>query len=157
MNDIKKEFISFEKFLKIYTKSIKVHSITRNYLTKEDGSEYNDYTIENFLILYKINRMEELGVVSEKIASNLKEILDIKTKVGAMIGEETKKELYIQSYKSPDLPKLHKMAEVINNHLKNYHLTIDDISLVDMIDAGIKEENSITIKKDNNIKIKRID
>ena len=36
MNDIKKEFISFEKFLKIYTKSIKVHSITRNYLTKED-------------------------------------------------------------------------------------------------------------------------
>ena len=49
------------------------------------------------------------------------------------------------------------MSEIINNHLKNYHLTLDDISLVDIIDDIIKEENNINIKKDNNIKIKRMD
>ena len=157
MNDIKKEFTSFEKFLKVYTKGIKVRDITRNYISKGIGSEYGNYTIEHFLILYKLSRMEELGVVSEKIANDLKEILDIKTKVGIMIGEEAKKELYIESYKSADLPKLHEMSGIINDHLKNYHLTIDDISLVDMIDAIIKEENNINIKEDNNIKVKRID
>lgn len=157
MNDIKKEIYLFEKHLKLYTKSIKVHNITRNYFSKGIGSEYDDYTIEHFLLLYKLSRMEEIGVVSEKIARDLKEIIDIKTKVGTMIGEEAKKELYIESYKSSDLPKLHKMAEAINNHLKNYHLTIDDISLVDMIDLSIKEENNINKKEENNIKIKRID
>lgn len=156
MSNIKKEFTLFEKFLKIYIKSIKVRNITRDYLSKGIGSEYNDYTIEHFLLLYKLNRMEELGIVNKKIASDLKEIIDIKTKVGNMIGEETKKELYIESYKSSDLPKLHKMSGIINKHLKNYRLTIDDISLVDMIDANIKEKNDIVVKE-NNVKIKKMD
>ena len=156
MADINQEFASFEKSLKIYMKYIKVRDITRNYLSKVTGEDYNTYTIEQFLILYKLNRMEELGVISEKIASDLREILEVKKEVDTLTGKEAKKELYDPSYKSADLQELHKMSETIYTHLKKYHLTIDDISFEDMIDASIKEKDNKTIKEDN-IRVKRMD
>lgn len=156
MENIKKEFISFEKYFKIYIKTTKVRDITRNYISTPTY-DYDDYTIEQFLILYKLNRMEEIGIINETIANDLKGILDMKRHVGAIIEEETKKELYVLSYKSTDLPKLHKMVKTIDNHLKKYHLTPDDISFKDMLDASVKAENTEPIKDDNNIKVKKME
>lgn len=156
MNNIQKEFDSFESWLKIYMKGMKVRSVTRNYLSEASGNNYGNYTIEQFIILYKLNRMEELGVINEDIASNLRELLDMKMHVGSIIGEEAKRALYDPTYQTEDLSKLHKMTEKIDNHLKKYHLTMDDISLKDMIDTSIKEENKESIKDNNNIRIKRI-
>ena len=156
MTNIKKEFTSFEKFLKIYMKAFKVRDISRNYISKVAGDNYNEYTIEQFLLLYKLNRMEELGVISKTIANDLKGLLDVKKEVNTTIGEEARKQLYDPSYNSDYLSELHKRSEMIDTELKKYHLTIDDISFEDIIDTIIKEENNITVKEDS-IKVKRMD
>ncbi len=157
MTDIKKEFTAFEKYLKTYMKGMRVRNITRMYISSADEIDYSNYTIEQFIVLYKLCRMEELGVISREIADNLREILDMKRHIATIIGGEAKRELYEPSYRSVLLPKLHKTIDTIDSHLKEYHLTIDDINLVDMLDASIKDENKPYIKEENNIRVKRMD
>ena len=158
MSNIKKEISSFEEYLKIYIKGKKVQNITHKYLSNTNNDKnYDDYTIEHFWALYKLNRMEELGVINERISNELKEILDMKRHINVILGEETRKEFYNPLYKSADLPKLHKSLDTINNHLKKYHLTADDISLTDIIDLSIKIENNLPINESKNIRVKRID
>lgn len=157
MSNIKKEFATFEKNLKIYMSFIKVRNITRNYLSETEGNKYNNYTIEQFLLLYKLNRMTEMKVINESVSNKLKELLDIKMQVDNLIGEETRKGLYIESYKSSTLPELHKMEDIINKELKKYHLTIEDINFQEMIDLSIKTENNITKTENNNVRIKTKD
>ena len=157
MSDIEKEFNSFERFLKIYIKGMKVRNITRNYLSRPSERGYNDYTIEEFLILYKLSKMEEMGVISDKKATDIKEILDIKRQVDARTIEEAKREMYEETYRSRDLPELNKLSATINNYLKKYHLTIDDMNFTEMIETSIKKENNEKVKEDSNIRIKRKD
>lgn len=147
MANINKEFDRFERFLKMNTKDRKVRDITRNFLIKPEGENYNEYTIEHFLMAYKLSRMEEFGIINEKIASDLKEMLDMKSHIRTVILEEKKTELYDPSYKSDIIPKLHRITETINNQLKRYNLTIDDLSIKDMIDNSIKEENKQPINE----------
>lgn len=155
MTDINKEFASFEQYLKIYMKGIKVRNITRHYFSNMD--DYSNFTIEQFLLLYKLSRMEELGTVNGEIANSLREILDMKMHIGSIIGEEAKKELYDPSYKNDDLQRMRQSLKTINSHLKKYHLTIDDIKFADVFDVYIKSENNEFMQEDNNIRVKRMD
>jgi len=155
MTDIKKEFDTFEEYLKIHMKVIKVRDITRRFFSDTTDHEYDELTIEQFLVLYKLNRMEELGIIKKDVASYLKELLDMKMHIGTIIGEEAKRKLYDPSYNSNDLEKLHKMSETIDKHLKKYHLTIEDINLNEMLESSIKKEQSKTVQN-NNTRIKRI-
>ena len=157
MANITKEFSLFEEYIKVHMRAKKIRNINYKYYSQISTHEYDDCTIEQFLILCKLNRMEELSVINDSVSSKLREILDIKKQVDKMIGEETKKILYIDSYKSNSLPELHKMSEAINNKLKKYHLTMDDISFVDMLDATIKVENNKEYTKDQNVRTKRMD
>lgn len=153
MNNIEKEFDIFEEGLKVYSKVKKVNSITRRFLSEE---EYGNYTIEQFLVLYKLNRMEKLGVVNQNIASTLKEMLDMKRHVATVIGDEAKRAMYDPAYNATDLSKLHDIDNKINNHLKKYHLTIEDISLKDIVDTSIMIENN-ELTKEGFARTKRID
>ena len=157
MADIKKEFSSFEEFLKMYIKGKKVQTITNKYLSSTGNHHYDDYIIEHFWALYKLSRMEELGVLNENIANELKEILDMKRHISIIVQEETRKEFYNPLYKSADLLRIKKTLDTVNNHLKKYHLTADDISLKDIVDISIKLENNLPINQDTNVRIKKID
>lgn len=157
MTDIKKEFSTFEEFLKMYIKGRKVQTITNKYLSSPGNHNYDDYMIEHFWALYKLSRMEELGVLNENIANELKEILDMKRHISIIVQEETRKEFYNPLYKSADLLRIKKTLDTVNNHLKKYHLTADDISLKDIVDISIKLENNLPINQDTNVRIKKID
>ncbi|MBQ6546681.1 MAG: hypothetical protein IJL74_01630 [Bacilli bacterium] len=157
MSNIKKELTSFEEYIKINMKAIKMRNIKHKYYSEIASHDYDDYTVEEFLTLCKINRMEELGVINESVSSKLKELIDIKMQVDDLIGEEARKVLYYNSSAPNYLKDLHKMSEAINNKLKKYHLTMGDISFVDMLDATIKVENNKEYTKDQNVRTKRID
>lgn len=157
MSNIKKELNSFEEYIKVYMKVIKIKSVNYKYYSKITSHEYDDCTIEQFLILYKLNRMKELGVISDAVSDKLNEILSIKNQIDNLIGKEASKVLYSNSNASNSLEELNKMSETIHNQLKKYHLTTEDLSFADMIDSIIKEENNIIGKEDKNVRVKRID
>ena len=157
MSNIKKELTSFEEYIKINMKAIKMRNIKHKYYSEIASHDYDDYTVEEFLTLCKINRMEELGVINESVSSKLKELIDIKMQVDDLIGEEARKVLYYNSSAPNYLKDLHKMSDTIDSKLKKYHLTTDDINFTDMIDSVIKIENNLVPKGNKNIRMKTID
>ena len=123
--------------------------LIEHYAPVECSKKFDEYTIEEFLIMYKIGRLFDLGVVSKKEAVKLKELYDLKLLIDSKIGDEHRKEIdNFNIYEpnktrlsNPRLEELKKKSEQIDNLLVKYHLTPEDFELENIFDNLIKSEN----------------
>ena len=116
-----------------------------------DIKKYQNYTISEFIQLYKINRMFELGAISEEEYNSLQILFNAKRKLDKKLGEELSKELKSEdiysgrkAYTSKTKSKLHQEIERIKREFDKYSLNIDDInleSIINTIIAGEKYNN----------------
>ncbi len=111
-------------------------------------SKYGSYTIEEFLQLYKINRMFELGAISKEECDNLTILFHTKRKLERKLGDEVSKEMRPEdiysdrkAYTSKIKPKLLKEIERIEKEFDKYYLNIDKMELKELIDTIIESED----------------
>ncbi len=113
-----------------------------------DISFYEHFTVEEFLQLYKINRMLELGVINEKEHKNLVDLFYAKKDLGERLGEEGLKELRSEddSSKSKYVSKtkgvLSSSLVKIDKVFAKYRLCPDDLELETIMDSLILGEEA---------------
>lgn len=157
MNGSRKELNSFWEYLKVYMRITKLRDVNYNYYSKIEDHSFDNYSIEQFLIVCKLKRMEELGTVNRDVAKTLHEILDMKIDVDKKIGEESIKALYSHSNVSDRLAELHKKSEELSECLKKHNLSIDEFDFNYVIDLMINGENKSKTEKDITVRTKKID
>lgn len=115
---------------------------------REDIVPYNNYTIIEYLQLYKANRMLELGVISEKEYNYLIELFAIRKYlnnklVSELIRESSSDNIYIyegERYVSKTKLTLTSNIRNIDEILERYHLDFTPLALEELIDIVIKGE-----------------
>lgn len=113
-----------------------------------DMEPYKNYTIIEYIQLYKVNRMLELGVISEKEHDLLIEIFSIRKYlnnklVSELIRESSSENIYIaedKKYHSKNKTLLSNSIKTIDEILDKYHLYISPFKLERLIDYTIKGE-----------------
>ncbi len=110
-------------------------------------SEYDAYTVSEFLMLYKLQRQFELNYISKKEYDDLKKLLGIKKQ---LLYELAKKKLSNMidliskvDSKSEDEAEINDISEKIhgiNCVLNSYHLN-QNLNLQNIIDSCIKNES----------------
>ena len=103
---------------------------------------YDLMTLRNFLILYKIDRLEELEVVNDIIAQSLRDLLYLKIDLNNKIG---KIEAGNKKGSNGELIRLINEDLKIEEVFDKYHL-IDELSLQKIIDDNIKNEDYGNLK-----------
>ena len=126
---------------------VKVNDVFYHAYHDVNTSKYGSYTIEEFLQLYKINRMFELGAISKEERENLTILFHAKRKLNRKLGEECLKEMRPEdiysnerTYTSKIKAKLHREIERIEKEFDKYSLNLDDIELKTIIDTIINGE-----------------
>lgn len=56
-----------------------------------DISSYENYSIKEFIQLYKLGRLYVLGIISESEYDNLRELIDIRKEISIELGKEVLK------------------------------------------------------------------
>lgn len=150
MNDIKEKILSY---INIRLKSsLETNKVSEMYYKSTDCKgidDYSDYSFEELIQLYKIDRLLELGVISEDVHHNLLELININK---ALIGKYT--EQFFKDFEKVDLyddyPKdwkskktifLEKKLNEIAAIYDKYNLNITDFELKELIDFIIRNEN----------------
>lgn len=98
------------------------------------GNKYNDYTLEQFLCLYKIDQLMEYRIISSSIANKLCELFDAKIKVRNKIGNLLANEVLCEgnNFKSNmgnyahQIKLLEQKEKEIDDILEKYQLVIKD-------------------------------
>lgn len=118
-----------------------VRRLNRGYDPKEIDRRYDDLNLEQFLVFYKINRLEDLGIINEDVADNLRELQCMLISTYGEMGTELLKELSEnEKYKSEILPKLHEKVAIIKSMLSKYNLNFEDIDFAKIISDNISQE-----------------
>ena len=124
--------------------------------------KFDNYTVEDFLIIYKINRLLELGIISDKKAKLLNDLYNMKLRIREYIADEFYKNLdnFGTIKNNLKIDKLNEQLNEINKILIEYHLTLEDFELKNTFDNLIKSENhdnnySIQEMKNTLVKVKK--
>jgi len=124
------------------------------YRTPIDIYEYDKYKLEEFLIIYKIKRLAELGIISEKMATLLRELYDSKIEIEKQIGEE---QLFVSNEEENEykifLQKLEEKVQLIDITLNKYNLNPDKFDLINIIDMIIKNQKYDKITDEEIVKL----
>ncbi len=121
-------------------------------------NEYNDYTIEQFLIFFKINYLNNLAIIDDETKDSLERLYKIRIALNRKMGELAYKDLY-NDVKNNDkaIETLYKDLDKIDSILDKYHLLIrsDDIETMfftlvennNYQDLNNREEMKILLKE----------
>ena len=152
-----------EQILELIISSLKSRSeITRigdviwdhmHFHNVECTNEYNDYTIEEFLVLFKIKYLENIEKIDKDTAESLEKLFLLKLKLEDKIGELTRRELYEHDKVNEDdvnnvFTELHK----IDNVLEKYGLIFHDDDYLRMFLITAEKDEYIDIPKNEDIK-----
>lgn len=122
-NDILK-LISEQVFLDT---NIKISELT------DEAGQFKDYTIEHYLVDYKITLLFAYGKIANDIAQNLKELYNYKILLERQIAI-----LYMQNNIDNDEIKLkEELIKRIDVELKKYHLIDLEFSIAETIKKNI--------------------
>ena len=115
--------------------------------------EYNDYTVEEFLVLYKIKYLKSLGIIDNETTESLEDLFSLKQTLENKLGELTRHELYEKGMvdeKAVDnvLLGLEKIEEVLNK----YGIVFEEDDYLRMFLAPVHEINYQDIPKCEEIK-----
>ena len=155
--DINEVFILIEnylgkEFLKTYISDLKY-----SLLKHSNGLEFdncNEYTPQQVITIYTIDRLYELNKIPQQTYILLKELYAIKLSIGKMIKEVVYEIINRKNPKKEKekLNKLYEVDELINQELNKYGLDLDEIKVEEIIDAVI---NSREYPKNKGYKIKQ--
>ncbi len=125
----------------------------------ECTNEYNDYTIAEFLVLFKIDYLKNIEIIDNDTAMSLENLFALKLKLEDKLGELTRHELYEEGKVDNEvvnnvLSNIYKIEEV----LKKFGLIFenDDYLQMFLMDAETKDYQGIPKKEDINKLIKEI-
>jgi len=115
---------------------------------KSDIIPYKDYTIMEYIQLYKANRMLELGVIQEKEYNYLIELFASRKYlnnklVSELIRESSSDNIYIyegERYVSKTKSTLINSIKDIDEILEKYHLNFTPLDLEELVNSVIKGE-----------------
>lgn len=115
---------------------------------KSDIAPYKDYTIMEYIQLYKTNRMLELNIISEKEYDYLIELYATRKYlnnklVSELIRESSSDNIYIyekERYVSKAKSILASNIRDIDEILEKYHLNFTPLNLEELVDNIIKGE-----------------
>ena len=115
-----------------------------------DIEPYKNYTIIEYIQLYKTNRMLELGVINEKEHNCLMELFAIRKYlnnklVSELIRESSSENIYIyedKRYVSKNKKILSSSIQKIDEELSKYNLNMTPLELEKLIDYSILGEKA---------------
>lgn len=111
-------------------------------------NKYDDLTVNQYIIYYKINRMEELGLITKDLRNELIELVNKYLEINVKINKEVYKEMIDEKYKSNVLQELLSICYEIKTKLSQYFLDDEKIDLCQIIDNQmIMEFENKGIKK----------
>ena len=118
--------------------------------TDIDVSEYCNYSYEEVIQLYKINRLSEIGVITDTEYANLIDLFKMKRLLHnkltlqfaedsynlSLLDEDNKEELI-----SPKARLIIDEIRKIEDRFALYHLNVSDFELKSLIDLAIQSED----------------
>ncbi len=106
------------------------------------GNQYDEYTIEQFLIFYKIEKLYELGKISEQVYQRLRMISYLKIRLEKINTD------FDESNNSSIQLELSKILMEFDQELEMYHLLSFDLDISQLMNFIIEnEENHIFSRK----------
>lgn len=151
--DEKEELINMiGEYLCIYFSTETIGNLKYNighYSKVPNIRKYDELTIGQLFVFYKIDRLEALDIITKDLANNLRQLYDLYLTINEKIGEEACKEIWNNDKQQNDiLQTLHNKSDQIEFLLRRYHLVINETHLFNMMD--IIFENEKYEKMDNN-------
>jgi len=109
-----------------------------NFKSEKDIERFKDYTLSDFLTLYKIKLLAENKTISKEQAINLIKLFKEKIKVERVINAEVEKEMANPKYKSKQKVLLGFVKDKIDEEIKKTNIVDDDLNLKNIL-IGIVE------------------
>jgi hypothetical protein len=106
--------------------------------------EYNSLTVKQFMSYYKVDRLKELGVISDKMVETLKDMLDNYYELNKQVAEINYYECMNDVDKEEEKSKIYYKINILEKELESYHLIqpIHADYLTDYIDLEIEHETN---------------
>ena len=119
----------------------------------ECTDEYNDFTIEEFLVLFKIDYLSNLDIIDKETAESLKKLFMLKLKLEDKLGELTRHELYEEDKVDKEVVN-NVLSQIfkIENLLKKYGLVFEDDDYLRMFLMSAETDNYQGIPSNEEIK-----
>ena len=119
----------------------------------ECTNEYNDYTIEQFLVLFKIKYLKDVEIIDECTADSLEKLFSLKIKLENKLGELARNERYEDGKVDEEaLNNVLFRLNKINNVLNKYGLVFENNDYLKMFLASVETINYQDIPKNEDIK-----
>ena len=108
---------------------------------------FKDYTLTDFLTLYKIKLLAENKIISKEQASGLIKLFKEKIKVERVINAEVEKEMSNSNYKSKQKVLLGFVKDKIDKEIEKTNIPIGDIKLESILLDMISKQDYSSIPK----------
>lgn len=105
-------------------------------------SQFDDLTIKELLILYKINRLEDFKIVTSDTANDLRELFYIQRDLNKRM-----KDLVVREDKQEELYLIIREYIKIENEFDKYHLLDSAFDLKKIVNCFIKTDKYFTDDK----------
>ena len=133
-----------DRYVKVDFSFTKVSDLIFKYggkISISNKHKYDRYKVEQFLVIYKIAKLAERGVINERTKDVLEDLYKLKIATEHKIGEQM---LANSSKRKSDdflLEGLKKRLELINEELEKYNLNIQNFDFDKLFDAIIETES----------------
>lgn len=125
-----------------------------HYALVPNVDKYDNLTISQYIIYYKIYKLEELQIITTNIRNELIALYDKYLEINMIIGSQAYKEMSIDGYKSDNMSDLYSIRCEIKEKLLQYNLDDDCFNLKQMIDEQIVVDYKSNKKKELKIENK---
>ncbi len=112
-----------------------------NFKSEKDIERFKDYTLSDFLTLYKIKLLAENKTISKEQAINLIKLFKEKVKVERVINSEEAKEMANPNYKSKQKVLLGFVKDKIDEEIKKTNIVVGDLDLKNILIETIENED----------------
>ena len=126
-----------------------------NFKSEKDIERFKDYTLSDFLTLYKIKLLAENKTISKEQAINLIKLFKEKVKVERVINSEVEKEMANPNYKSKQRVLLGFVKDKIDEEIKKTNIVVSDLDLKNILIETIKNEDYSQIPSAKELEEKR--
>ena len=114
----------------------------RNSHNVECTNEYNNYTIEQFLVLFKIKYLNNLAIIDDETKDSLEKLYKMRIELNRRMGELAYKDLYGETKSNHEtIESLYKNLDKIDRVLDKYHLLTRDDDLERMFFISLENND----------------
>ena len=125
-----------------------------NFKSEKDIERFKDYTLSDFLTLYKIKLLAENKIISKEQATNIIKLFKEKVKVERVINSEEEKERANPNYKSKQLILLNFVKEGLDEIIKKANIVVEDLDLKNILIGLVENEDYSNIPSTKEIEDK---